>query len=270
MIGQTKLLNTIDSIISTYPKFSIIEGAKGSGKKLIVQKICKMLNLPIIPFGTSIDEVRQVIALSYEQVEPLCYVCYDADNMSLGAKNALLKITEEPPNNAYFILTLQSISNTLGTLKSRGTLLSLDPYSMEEILEYRKQKGYDGKYDRIVKDVCTTLGDVEELYKYLPDRFYNFAETVAFKIQLPTSGNIFKISKAVKSKKDDEGYDATLLFKTVRNLYIKKALETKRMEYLLAANVTTKCLQDLAIPVVNVVGTIDKWIMDVRSVLRGV
>ena len=42
MIGQTQLLEKIDKILDSYPKFSIIVGAKGSGKKTIVKHICNI------------------------------------------------------------------------------------------------------------------------------------------------------------------------------------------------------------------------------------
>lgn len=270
MIGQQKLLNTVDTIGNNFPKFSLIVGPQGSGKKLIARYICDKLKLQMVPFGCGIEEVRNIIDLCYEQREPICYICYDADKMSVGAKNCLLKITEEPPNNSYFILTLQSLSNMLETIQSRGTVLTLDTYSPEELLQYRLWRSYNSNFDSIVKAVCTTTGEVDELFKYDVKAFYNFAETVAYKIHIPTTGNIFKISKAVKSKKDDEGYDATLLFKAVRDLYIQKAIETKKIQYLYASNVTSECLRDLALSNVSVTGTVDTWIMNVRTVLRGI
>ena len=270
MIGQKQLLEKIDKIIDRFPKFSIIVGPKGSGKHLITKYITDKLNLPIVPFGTGIDEVRKIIDLSYEQTEPLCYVCYDADSMSLGAKNSLLKITEEPPNNAYFILTLQSMSNTLETIQSRGTVLPLDSYTTPELLEYRTIRNYESKYDSILKDICETTGEVDELFKFKVEQFYKFAQTVAYQIHIPTTGNIFKISKSIKSKDGEEGYDPILLFKAVRSLFIKKALETKKPQYLYASNVTSECLRDLSLVNVNKVGTVDNWIMSVRAVLQGV
>lgn len=274
MIGQQKLLGELDIILKRYPKFSIIVGPKKSGKHLIVEHICKSLNLPIFYFGSGIDEVRKVIDLSYDQKNPICYVCTDADDMSLGAKNSLLKITEEPPNNAYFILTLQSLANTLSTISSRGTVFNLDAYTPEEIAEYVKHKGYAFKNIPLICEICNTPGEVDELLfgktEFYLQQFYTFAQTVAYRIHEPKSGNIFKISTQVKSKTNLEGYDAYLLFKTVRDLYIKKALETQKPQYLEAAKVTSQCLRDLQIVVLNTVATIDKWIMDVRKVLTGI
>lgn len=270
MIGQEKLLHKIDNIIQSYPKFSILVGPKGSGKTLIAKDICHRLKLSTVFFGTSIQEVRDIIDLSYQQTEPICYICKDADTMSLGAKNCLLKITEEPPNNAYFILTLQSINNTLGTLQSRGTVLTLDDYTKEELISYRKLKDYNGAYDYIINDVCTNTGEVDELFANKVEDFYKFAQNITNNIHIPTTGNIFKIAKSIKSGQSGEGYDAILLFKTVRNLFIKKALETKKPQYLEASNVTSNCLRDLQLQILNVTGTVDKWVMDVRVALRGI
>ena len=270
MIGQTQLLEKIDKILDSYPKFSIIVGAKGSGKKTIVKHICNKLRLPIVNFGTSIEDVRKVIDLSYEQTEPICYVCADADAMSLGAKNCLLKITEEPPHKAYFILTLQSLSNTLETIQSRGTVLNLDPYSTTELKQYTTYRDYPMKYDKIVDDICSTTGEVDELFKCDVDKFYKFAQTIANQIHIPNTGNIFKISKQIKAKEDDVAYDSILLFKAVRLLFLQNALKTKKPQYLKASQVTSEYLRQLNITNLNKVATVDSWIMDVRSVLRGV
>lgn len=268
MIGQKQLLQKLDKILQRFPKFSIVTGPKGSGKRTVAKHICKQLNLPIVYFGTGIDEIRNIIELSYEQVKPICYVCPDADNMSIGAKNSLLKITEEPPNNAYFILTLQDIGNTLETIKSRATVFALDNYSIDELIQYRQEKHYAPDFDYILKDVCSTTGEVDELFRNDIIGFYSFAKNVAENIAIPTTGNIFKIPKSVKTKETENGFDPILLFKAIRNIYIQKAIQTKEPKYLWASTVTSECLRDLALQSVNKVGTIDKWIMDVRVVLR--
>ena len=268
MIGQTMLLSRINTLLENFPKFVILTGAKGSGKRSIAHFICARLGVQVVEFGTGIDEVREIIELSYEQTSPICYFCPDADSMSLGAKNALLKITEEPPNHAFFILTLLSMTNTLETIQSRATVLPLDNYTPDELVEYRKYKLYGSGFDNIVQEICTNTGEVDALFEQDVPSFYKFAETVAFQIHLPTSGNIFKIPASLKIKESDKGFDPVLLFKTVRELYIKKGIKEKNTKYLLAANVTSECLRDLALPTVNKVGTVDKWIMDVRKVLR--
>ena len=268
MIGQTKLQDTINRTIDRFPKFTIFVGPKGSGRKTLVKEIFKKLHIPIVIFGTGVDDVRQTIDIAYEQTDPICYMCPEADGMSLSAKNGLLKVTEEPPQNAYFVLILEDLCNTLETIQSRGTPFVLDPYSKEELISYRKYKQYKPDYDNIIQDVCDNTGEVDELFSCDIPKFYKFAETIVNSIHIPTSGNIFKISKQIKSKQDDDGYNALLLFKTVRNLFLKKGIVTKEKKYLAASMVTSECLRDLKLTTVNKVGTVDMWIMNVRSVLR--
>lgn len=268
MIGQLHLLENIKSSLGNFPRFSIVVGDRGSGKHLVVDYICRSLGLQKISFGISIDDVRKIIELSYSQDKPICYVCYNADKMSIGAKNSLLKITEEPPQNAYFVLTLQSLCNTLETIQSRATIFQLDPYTEDDLISYRKFKRYGDFFDNVIKDVCSSTGEVDTLFKNDVPSFYSFAENVAFKIQEPTTGNIFKIPKYLKTKEDGEGFDPILLFRAVRNLYIKRAIKEKSSKYLWAAEITSECLRELNLQSVNKVGTVDKWIMDVRTVLR--
>lgn len=72
----------------------------------------------------------------------------------------------------------------------------------------------------------------------------------------------------MKLKEGDNGYDPILLFKAIRSLYIKEAIKTKDKKYLYASDVTSSCIRDLKLLTVSKLGTIDKWIMDVRKVLR--
>lgn len=268
MIGQQNLISNIDKVIDRYPKFTIIVGPKGSGKKLICKYICDKLGISIITFGQKIEEVRQVIDMAYEQTKPICYLLPDADTMSIGAKNCLLKVTEEPPQNAYFIITLQSLENTLETLKSRGTVWTLDNYSDDEIIAYRSFRKYKSDNDNLVKHICNTTGEVDELFKTDIVGFYKYAEIIADYIDKINSGNIFKISKALKLKDSDEGYNPILMFKTVRDLYIEKAIESRESKYLLASKVTSNCIRELNIPTLNKQATIDNWILEVRKALR--
>ena len=268
MIGQTRLQDTISRTIDRFPKFTIFVGPKGSGRKTLVKEIFKKLKVPIVTFGTGVDDVRQTIDIAYEQVDPICYMCPEADNMSLSAKNGLLKVTEEPPQNAYFVLILEDLCNTLETIQSRGTPFILDPYSKEELISYRKYRQYKPEYDNIIQDVCDSTGEVDELFSCDIPKFYRFAETIVNSIHIPTSGNIFKISKQIKSKDNAEGYDGLLLFKTVRNLFLKKGIKTKEKKYLVASTITSECIRDLKLTAVNKIGTVDMWIMNVRSVLR--
>ena len=135
MIGQKNNINTIIQwrCNKSVPRFIIISGDIGSGRLTLAKVIIRMINAKGIIMGNSIAEVRETIENAYTITEPTCYIFRNADNMSLNAKNALLKVVEEPPHNAYFIMTVQNIDNMLGTIRSRGTVIKMEPYTIQDL-----------------------------------------------------------------------------------------------------------------------------------------
>lgn len=135
MIGQK---NNIQTLIQwrcnkSVPRFIIIAGDEGSGRLTFAKAILKTINAKGVIMGNSISDVRDTIEQAYYITQPTCYIFRDADDMKNEAKNALLKVVEEPPNNAYFIMTVQNIDNMLGTIRSRGTIIKMEPYSQTEL-----------------------------------------------------------------------------------------------------------------------------------------
>ena len=115
MIGQNKLKEDFLQLIDNgkFPGFVILVGPKGSGKKTLVKEA-------IIPnltdglweeCGTKMDDIRELIKDAYTIHSTAVYFIPDADTMSINARNALLKVVEELPNNSYFIMTLEDINN---------------------------------------------------------------------------------------------------------------------------------------------------------------
>ena len=179
MIGQSNLLKKIDKLISNgFPRFVILKGPKGSGRTLLSREIANLLGVQLIPIGITVDEVREVINNSYRNTEPILYVLSDTDKMSLAAKNALLKITEEPPQKAYFIQTVTSLSNSLPTLVSRACVLNMDEYKEGELLQYLNTKYPNNELsavqiDFIIKTAKVPL-EIDALMTYNLDDFINF------------------------------------------------------------------------------------------------
>ena len=264
------LTQRINKALERFPRFSIIIGPPGSGKRTLSGEIACKLNLTPVYFGVKIDDIRKAIDMAYTQTEPIVIIIPDADKMSLPAKNSLLKITEEPPRNCYFILTLQSKENTLPTILSRGTVFELDPYTNKDLLEYRRFRGYADTYDEIVSSICSNTGEVDELFKYNVKELHTFAEQIVNYIHVPRSGNTFKITKKMKLKDTDEGFSTSLLLKAVQKLFLEKGLKTKVRQYIDASIVTGKTIQKLNLPTVSRLGIIDMWIIDVRKALRDI
>lgn len=76
-----------------------------------------------------VEAIRQIRSEIYiAPNEALCkvYVLHNAQSMSAEAQNALLKTLEEPPEFAVFILTCDSKTKMLETIRSRVTAYTLD------------------------------------------------------------------------------------------------------------------------------------------------
>jgi len=269
MIGQERLLTRIDKMIEAgFPRFTIICGNKQSGRKTIARRIVKALDAHLINSNIKVDDVREIIDLAYKQTEPIVYLLADADKMSPAAKNALLKVTEEPPRKAYFIMTLKDINNTLGTLKSRGTILNIDPYTPKEILDYAEFKQYELSKEEqdIVSNLCAVPGEVDLLMRYNILEFYDFVKTVIDNIGTVNGANAFKIGLKLNYKDNDRGWDISLFLRAIMFVCRDRMIEEPLPQYKESIRVTSKYLSQLSITGINKPSTIDMWILEMRGI----
>jgi DNA polymerase III delta prime subunit len=282
MIGQHNLQSRIEQLIEngTFPRFSILVGPKGSGKKILAHEIEHMFNawrvysdfidvyrLPDV----KIDTIRDMIAQSYKQVRTMVYIIPDADNMSPAAKNAILKVTEEPPNEAYFIMTLEDENNTLETIRSRGTVFHMDRYTPDEIEQYltRRYGILDNRELSIVRGICETPGDVDIITDEGIIAFHDYVELVVDNIAEVSLANAFKIPSKVALKDDAEGYDLRLFWKSFMNVCLEKAdnhIDPEDISrYGEACLITSKYLQKLKVKGINKQMLIDNWVLEIRE-----
>ena len=268
MIGQKNLLNQIDTLIEndTFPRFSILVGPEGSGKKLMSKHIATKLGALHTMRGVSVDDVRDLIQEAYKVSAPIVYVVADADKMSPAAKNALLKVTEEPPKSAYIILTLTDLNNTINTIRSRGQVFYMDSYTVDNIDEYYHNMFPSFADERqIVTDLCITPGEVELLMEMGPVDFYEYVEKVVDNIALVSGANSFKIAQRIKFKDTDEDkYDLKLFWKAFMTICSTRLREDPH-RYAEGIKITSKYLQELRITGVNKQSTFDMWLLDIRK-----
>ena len=271
MIGQENLLKKIQRQIEedTFPHFCIITGAEGSGKKTLVKEIHKMFGEgTLVSFETGISGVREAINRSYEvSGEKLFIMLADADKMSTEAKNALLKVAEEPPNDAYIIMTFCDLSNALDTLKSRAAIYIMENYSSEEIDQYYKQvaKELTLEEHNIIIDICETPGEVELMREQKTLEFYDYVELCVDNIGEVTDANSFKMAEKLSLKADADGYDLKMFFKVFMSICIKRMHENS-LKYAAGTSITSKYLKQLGIRGVNKQMLLDAWILEMREV----
>lgn len=83
-----------------------------------------------------VDDVRKVRAdafVSPFEAECRIFILDGAQNLNVQSQNALLKILEEPPERAYFILTAPSSKMLLETVNSRCAVFSLGNPSYDDV-----------------------------------------------------------------------------------------------------------------------------------------
>lgn len=272
MIGQKELLKHMCSLIenNNFPRTSILIGDEGSGKKTLCNELCKQFKITPAYVGTKVDEIREMIKNAYVCVGKTLYIIPDADKMSGNASNALLKVLEEPPNNAYFILLYNDMFSVLKTIMSRSTVFMMHTYSCEELNEYIQcnHDKFTDDYKKLALEFCDTPGEVNIVLKNgdIKD-FYIYTKKVVDHIATVQSANSFKIADKVALKEDDEGYNLKMFWK----LFIFICLdiiksETKGiLKYAHGISITSKYLQDLRLRGVNKQTLMDMWILDIRK-----
>ena len=160
--------------------FILLVGERGVGKKYTLRESYKdaQFNVYWAP-DISVDTIRTIIREAYKRHNTV-FIIADADNMSITAKNALLKVVEECPNGNSFILTLQDENNTLPTIRSRATILRMQNPTPDELFQYFWEKYPDGNPNDAEKAsaICSTYGEVDIVQKFGAMKFYDYVEKV--------------------------------------------------------------------------------------------
>lgn len=265
MIGQDGTLATVRALIEKdkYPRFSIFIGLKGSGRKTLAKEVAKMLDIPVVTLqDVKVDTIRNMITEAYKIPYRMLYIIPDAEKMSTAAKNALLKVTEEPPNNAYFVMTAEDENNLLDTIKSRGMIFHMTSYSPSEIAEYANCT--DTRELEIITSVCEVPGDVDILRTMDIDAFYNYVEAVVENIAETSGSNSFKIGAKINFKDDPEKYDLGLFWRTFMMVCLSRMKENP-LKFASGVKITSKHLQEMRISGINKSALFDVWILDIRE-----
>ena len=277
MIGQSNLLTIIDEqiMMDEFPRFSIIIGPEGSGKKTLAKAMAFALESRCNFIEPKIDAVREMIKECYTINDTMVYVIADADSMPISAKNAMLKICEETPKKAYIIMTVCDESSLLDTIKSRASIYRMSPYTPAELLDYaRLSKGnLSNAGELIVQDLCETPGDVNKLYAVGVEAFYKFVEKVVDNIAEVSTANALKILDSIDTKGNDEDkYDMILFlraFKAVCGKEMRKAVAQNDVEgqmyFSAGIKVASNTLSKMSITGINKGALFDMFILDIRK-----
>lgn len=232
MIGQK---NNIQTLIQwrcnkSVPRFIIIAGNEGSGRLTFAKAILKTINAKGVIMGNSISDVRDTIEQAYYITQPTCYIFRDADDMKNEAKNALLKVVEEPPNNAYFIMTVHNIDNMLSTIRSRGTVIKMEPYTMQELRSVSE--------DELSLEYCNNIGELQIPHEEI-QRAEDCVDGVLKALKEKSGTRLLKACTQLKAKQTETDKIDCLLFFRVFQKRLYRMFENFELSF--------ECIQPLFI-----------------------
>ena len=197
----------------------------------------------------------------------------DTDKMSVAGKNALLKITEEPPQKAYFIMTVTDSANTLPTILSRACVLNMDAYTTEDLREYMGEK-YEGRPLSIddmefVVNTATVPQEIDTLMSYNVNEFRSYVDSVAENLHTVSAASSFKIESKLALKKDEDKWDMLLFLQALKarfvSLYVYTGDKPYYETYKLACNLVKELKYKNS---VNRQYCMDKFIIEMRKCWR--
>lgn len=192
LIGQDNLKGRLIKLLNldNLPNTIIFIGPKGQGKRTMAHWLAEQIGAPVyIPPDLKIDSIRELNADSRTISSPKVYLLADAEDMTVQAQNALLKLAEEPPENAYIIMTVQDTSGLLPTILSRSVTFRLDGYTSDELYEFTGD-------DDLIK-IADNPGTIIRLSEMDYGELLKHARKVVANIGRISASNAFNILKGI-------------------------------------------------------------------------
>lgn len=270
MIGQRNLQSRLGSLIrlKKLPRFIILVGEEGSGRRTITKWIAEEMQADYIEVDRAVDAIRTMVEECQSVSDTTLYFIPDCDLMSNSARSALLKVTEEPPRNVYFVMSTTDRERVLPTLTSRANVYNMDSYSIGDIAEFVNDPSADlGLYAN-----CCNNGREVNLVKQWGNDFFDFVKLVIENITEVSGSNALKMEERLAFTEDAEGYDVKVFFQAFRAecMRIIKELEDRHLrdKYVAWIQITSDKLQDIQIRSINKQNVFDMWIFEIREAGR--
>lgn len=258
-VGQEINRSVINNFVKNdcFPRFVVIEGVQHSGRKYLAKYISKQLDAVEIYAESGVEGVRQCISNAYKTPVPVCYILRSED-LTVNALNSLLKVTEEPPKQAYFIIIVNTKMELTATLRSRCQIIEMEDYTKSQLWHFSKDEKV--LYYANTPGMCKILSEInlEEMEKFCLD--------IVEKIGKVSGVNSLKIPQKFKLKDSDDGYDLDVFFYLLKQILFQKALESKDCLYFRYFIETIKCKSDLNRKGIKKDSILDMWIMKLRDI----
>lgn len=224
IIGQKKLLETIDSLNKLPHSFSLI-GDEGSGKHLLVEYINnKFFNLPYLDITENHEE--DTLDNIYRYPQKRLYIL-DINKITQKEQNKLLKFIEEPFQNIYVCLLTTDKNLFLPTIKNRIISYSLDEYIKEELISFKSLKEIvvDDKY---ILTILKTPGDLLKIKSSNIDlsKIEELCDKIVTKMNKASFPNTLSIIDKLNFKDEYDKLDLEFFLRILTQKYFDKYIDS--------------------------------------------
>ena len=227
MIGQSKFLNYLTHWQQP-PQFLVLQGEEGSGRSTLIDLLKKTFVFDVVVCGTSVEEIRTIKTLAYHLTKPTFYIFYRGDKLSLSAKNALLKLVEEPPKAAYFIMRV--CEAPLSTLQSRAFIYKMQPYTAAELQLGFKLFEKEHLYNSY-KFVCKNIGQIKQFVASAYEDMIVYCDTILTMIETAAAGNVLNITNKLALKDEPDKWNITVFLNILEWRFCLQYQKTKLDKY---------------------------------------
>ncbi len=168
--------------------------------------------------GISVDQIRTVHSFVYTSAlgsANKVVLIHEADCMTLGAANALLKILEEPPRDVVVILLAASIDTVPATVVSRCIRMKFGSITREEAISWSRShdigddRGYQlfiqsagriGSMNSMFNDeISGSESDMTRVVSMLQDLFQKKRGTALAELATGSTRSFLELQKAFRS-----------------------------------------------------------------------
>ena len=144
--------NMIESVVKRRPHAILLHGKSGIGLTTTARYIAHRLqSAPLVLADSegksiSVQTIRTLYRKTSTKKSSLQTIIIDnADTLSPGAQNALLKLLEEPTDNVLFILLAHRLENVLPTIHSRTWHINVLPLTKEQTISLVEERKVNDK-----------------------------------------------------------------------------------------------------------------------------
>lgn len=224
LIGQKANLEIINAW-KNLPQFLIIQGDRNTGKTKLTLYLCERFGLKYVKMNNSVNGIRELIKLMTPGSNTV-YHFKDFDRASIQAKNALLKITEEPIDGNYIVITG---NRQIATLESRAKKLVMNAYTFDEMSAYMQKYFSDKNMQLQIYNAGINTPSKVDMYGSYDaiHSLVSYAYEIFNKITNITMADCIITTSMFYSRYDD--IDASYLFLTMLIHIIENNIQTHHL-----------------------------------------